>query len=69
MTKTIFLLNGPNLNLLGQRQPEIYGAETLADVETLCAAAAADAGARRSGRRARSRRGRGRAPHARQRGA
>ncbi|MBY6167054.1 type II 3-dehydroquinate dehydratase [Pseudooceanicola nitratireducens] len=42
--KPIAVLNGPNLNLLGQRQPEIYGAETLADVETLCAAAAADAG-------------------------
>ena len=40
----IHLLNGPNLNLLGTRQPEIYGTETLADLETRCAATAAGLG-------------------------
>lgn len=44
MTRIIDILNGPNLNLLGQRQPEVYGRETLADVEAACAALAADLG-------------------------
>ncbi len=41
---TVVVLNGPNLNLLGERQPEVYGTETIADVEALCREAAGVAG-------------------------
>ena len=44
MIKTIYVLNGPNLNLLGKRQPEIYGHDTLADVEENCSRLAGEIG-------------------------
>lgn len=44
MSKLVYVLNGPNLNLLGKRQPQIYGHETLADVERDCAALAREIG-------------------------
>jgi len=44
MTGKILLVNGPNLNLLGTREPEIYGEETLADVEALVTRVAGDFG-------------------------
>src|SRR5882757_2058019 len=42
--QTIYVLNGPNLNMLGTREPDTYGHATLADVEKLCAEAAAQFG-------------------------
>ena len=45
MAKKLLLLNGPNLNLLGTREPEVYGAATLADIEHAAVAQAAAAGA------------------------
>ncbi|MGL4177011.1 MAG: type II 3-dehydroquinate dehydratase [Dermatophilaceae bacterium] len=42
--RTVLVVNGPNLNLLGEREPEIYGHDTLVDVERLCRDAAQAAG-------------------------
>ncbi len=45
MVKKLLLLNGPNLNLLGTREPEVYGSTTLADIEHAATAQAVAAGA------------------------
>lgn len=45
MTKSIAILSGPSLNILGEREPEIYGTTTLAQIEAMCATKAAEVGA------------------------
>jgi 3-dehydroquinate dehydratase-2 len=45
MAKPVYVLNGPNLNLLGEREPEVYGTDTLDDVRSACEAKAAEMGA------------------------
>ena len=44
MAKKILVINGPNLNLLGKREPEVYGRQTLADIEAMIAARGAENG-------------------------
>ncbi|QKJ18333.1 type II 3-dehydroquinate dehydratase [Microbacterium hominis] len=44
MTRRLFVLNGPNLNMLGQREPELYGTATLADIRADCERVADEVG-------------------------
>ena len=44
MSKPVFILNGPNLNLLGTREPDVYGVQTLDDISEICATKASSLG-------------------------